>query len=126
LLYEMSAKHASSDWAGYDRSLEDFEVRSYANIYEQLGLLVRRGLVDLGDVMEALSAQVMADWFTFEPIRTHIMEISGARFAAVATDQPGIDNVYWPNFMWLAARNVEWVQQQATTPGWAALPAGDS
>ena len=55
LLYEVAAKYASGDWTGFDRSLEDFEVRGYANIYEQLGLLVRRGLVDLDDVMEAVA-----------------------------------------------------------------------
>ena len=114
LLYEVSERHASGDWTGFDRSLEDFEVRSFANIYEQLGILVRKGMIDLADVMEALSAQVMADWHTFQPIRAHIMEQAGRAFPALATDKPGIDRIYWPNFMWLASQNAEWVMQQVT------------
>jgi hypothetical protein len=123
-LYEVAAKHASGDWTDFDRSLDDFEVRGYANIYEQLGLLVQRGLVDLTDVMEAMSAQIMADWHTFEPIRTHIMDQAGRGFPGMTTDQPGIDRVYWPHFRWLAARNAEWVQRQATAPPAPVAPTG--
>src|SRR5512135_2882948 len=74
LLYEVAEKHANGNWSGFDRSLEDFEVRNFANVYEQLGLLVKKGVVDLQDVLDALSAQPMADWDTFKPIRKHIMQ----------------------------------------------------
>ena len=111
-MYEVAAKHASGNWKGFDRSLEDFEVRSFANIYEQLGLLVRKGVVDLADVMEALSAQVMADWHTFEPIRNHIIERSGQQFPSLAADQTKTDQVFWPNFKWLAAQNANWVNER--------------
>src|SRR3954451_1192533 len=73
LMYDVAARRAGGDWTGFDRSLEDFEVRNFANIYEQLGLLARRRVVDLQDVLNALSAQPMADWNTFDPIRTHII-----------------------------------------------------
>ena len=115
LLYEVAAKHSSGNWDGFDHSLEDFEVRSFANIYEQLALLVRKGVVDLPDVMEALSAQVLADWLTFQPIRRHIMDEGGKAFPELGTDRPGIDNIYWPNFQWLAAQNTEWVKRQVTS-----------
>jgi hypothetical protein len=46
-------------------------VRNFANVYEQLGLLARKDVVDLQDVLDALSAQPMADWNTFQPIRLH-------------------------------------------------------
>ena len=49
LLYELGEKHAAGDWTGFDRSLQDFEVRNFANVYEQLGLLARRGVVDVQD-----------------------------------------------------------------------------
>src|SRR3954470_1199673 len=62
LLYETAEKYADGDWGGFDRSLEDFEVRNFANIYEQLGLLAQRGVIDLRDLLDALSAQPMADW----------------------------------------------------------------
>jgi hypothetical protein len=77
-------------------------VRNFANIYEQLGLLVKKGVVDIQDVMEALSVQPYADWLTFQPIRKHIMEEAGRRVPALATNVAGIDSIYWPNFKWLA------------------------
>jgi hypothetical protein len=115
-LYDVAARYPADGWVGFDRSLDDFEVRSFANIYEQLGVLVRKGMVELPDVMEALSAQILADWHTFQPIRAHIMEQAAKAFPALATDRPGIDRIYWPNFAWLATRNGEWVQEQLTSP----------
>ena len=108
-LYEVSQRYAGSDWVGFDRSLDDFEVRNFASIYEQLGLLVRRGVIDLGEVMKALSAQPMADWATFEPIRQHITEQAGHAFPGLPTDAKGIDAIYWPSFKWLAEENRKWV-----------------
>lgn len=114
LLYEVAAKHGRGDWTGFDRSLEDFQVRNFANIYEQLGLLVKKGVIDLQDVMEALSAQPMADWQTFQPIRKHIIEESGRALPALATDQAGLDSIYWPNFKWLAEESAKWVRERAS------------
>lgn len=114
LLYEVAARHAGGDWTGFDRSLDDFQVRSFANIYEQLGLLVRKGVIDLRDVMEALSAQTMADWLTFQPIRQHIMEQAAMTFPQLASDPTSADAIYWPNFKWLAEENAKWVRQRMT------------
>ena len=117
LLYEVSAPRAGGDWAGFYRSLDDFEVRNFANVYEQLGLLVRRGVVDLADVLDALSAQPMADWAAFDPIRAHIVEEAGKGASAIAADQPGLDAIYWPNFRWLADESRKWTLQRASTVG---------
>src|SRR3954471_8425668 len=111
LLYEVAETHAGGNWTAFDRSLQDFEVRNFANIYEQLGLLARRGVVDLQDVLDALSAQPMADWKTFEPIRTHIMQEAGKASSALAQNQPGLDAIYWPNFSWLAEESRKWTLQ---------------
>ena len=124
LLYKVSEKHTGGDWTGFDRSLEDFEVRNFANIYEQLGLLVKKGVVELQDVMEALSAQPMADWLAFQPIRKHIMEEAGRAFPALATSQAGTDSIYWPNFKWLAEENGKWVRQRTSTGADARTPGG--
>ena len=115
LLYEVAEKHGRGDWTGFDRSLEDFQVRNFANIYEQLGLLVKKGVIDLQDVMEALSAQPMADWQAFQPIRKHIMEEAGRALPALATGQAGLDSIYWPNFKWLAEECARWVRERAST-----------
>jgi hypothetical protein len=112
LLYEVAARHSDGDWTGFDRSAEDFEVRNFANIYEQLGLLARKDVVDLEDVLDALSAQPMADWITFQPIRTHIMDEAGKAFPALADNRPGQEAIYWPNFAWLAEESRKWVLQR--------------
>jgi hypothetical protein len=122
LLYEVAAKHAGGDWTGFDRSLQDFEVRNFANIYEQLGLLTRRGVVDLEDVLDALSAQPMADWNTFEPIRTHIMEEAGKVAPALGSSQPGLDAIYWPHFRWLAEESRKWTLHRASAGAGAEPP----
>ena len=122
LLYEVAAKRAGGDWAGFDRSAEDFEVRNFANIYEQLGILARKGVVDLQDVLDALSAQPMADWMIFEPIRAHIMQEAGKAFPPLAGNQPGLEAIYWPNFKWLAAESRTWTLQRVSE---AAEPAID-
>jgi hypothetical protein len=117
-LYEVSAKYAGNDWQGFNRSLDDFEVRNFANIYEQLGILVKKGVLDLKEVLEAVSAQPLADWRVFEPIRKHIISEAAAAFPSLAEDSPGIDAIYWPNFKWLAGECGKWVQSQL-----AAAPA---
>jgi len=114
LLYEVADKHADGNWSGFDRSPQDFEVRNFANIYEQLGLLARKGVVDLQDVLDALSAQPMADWNTFQPIRAHIMTEAGKAFPPLAGNQPGLDAVYWPNFGWLAEESRKWTLERAS------------
>jgi len=108
----VSRKYSGGDWSGFDESLDDFEVRNFANIYEQLGLLVKKGVIELPDVMDALSAQVMADWFVFQPIRRHIIEEAAKSYPGLATDQPGVDAIYWPNFKWLAEENQKWVREK--------------
>ena len=114
LLYEVAEKHASGNWTGFDRSPQDFGVRNFANVYEQLGLLARKGVVDLQDVLDALSAQPMADWDTFQPIRTHIMQEAGKAFPALADNQPGLEAIYGPNVGWLALESRKWTLQRAS------------
>lgn len=98
-------------------------MRNFANIYEQLGLLARRGVVDLEDVLDALSAQPMADWMTFEPIRAHIIDEAVRAFPAVASDQAGADAIYWPNFKWLADESRAWTLERMST-GTGSEPPG--
>jgi hypothetical protein len=114
-LYEVSKKHSGGDWAGFDQSLDDFEVRNFANIYEQMGLLVKKGVIDLQDVLDAVSAQPMADWYVFQPIRKHIMEEAGKWIPSLATNQAGLDATYWPNFKWLAEEAEKWVWGKTST-----------
>jgi hypothetical protein len=126
LLYQVADKHARGKWTGFDQSLEDFEVRNFANIYEQLGLLVRKGVVDLQDVLDALSAQPMADWDTFLPIRQHIMDEAARDFPALAADGPGLESIYWPNFRWLADESRKWTLQRTSAAPMPRTPPADT
>lgn len=114
-LHEVSMRYSGGNWKGFDDSLDDFEVRNFANIYEQLGLLVQKGVIDLPDVMDALSAQIMADWFVFKPLRKHIIEEAAKLYPSLAANQPGVDAIYWPHFMWLAEENQKWVREKMST-----------
>jgi hypothetical protein len=114
LLYQVAEKHAGGDWTGFDRSLDEFEVRNFANIYEQLGLLVKKGVVDLPDVMEALPAQPLADWLAFQPIRKHVMEGAGKRVPELATNLAGIDSIYWLHFKWLSEESGKWIRKRTS------------
>ena len=113
-LYEVAENRAGGDWTGFDRSLQDFEVRNFANIYEQLGLLARKGVVDLRDVLDALSAQPLADWNTFAPIRARIMHEAAKAFPSLTDDNAGVEAIYWPNFKWLAEESRGWTLQQVS------------
>jgi glycine/D-amino acid oxidase-like deaminating enzyme len=110
-LYEVAARYSDGDWTGFDRSLDDFEVRAFANFYEQLGLLVRKGVIELDDVMEAFSAQPMADWSVFAPVRRHIIDEAAVALPALSATATA-DALYWPNFGWLAAENSGWISRQ--------------
>ena len=114
LLYRVAAERSNGEWTGFDRSLEDFEVRNFANIYEQLGLLVKKGVVDLQDVLDALSAQPLGDWTVFESIRQHVIEEARRAFPALAGNQAGLDAIYWPNFRWLAEESRKWTLARAS------------
>lgn len=114
MLYRVAAERSDGDWTGFDRSIEDFEVRNFANIYEQLGLLVKKGVVDLEDVLDALSAQPLADWQVFEPIRLHVMEEASRAFPALAGNQAGLDAIYWSNFKWLAEESRKWTHARTS------------
>ena len=72
------------------------------------------GLVDVEDVPNALSAQPMADWIAFEPIRAHIMQEAAKASSAPVDNQPGLDAIYWPNFKWLAEGSRKWTLQRAS------------
>src|SRR3954447_1823060 len=122
LMYDVAERHSGGDWTGFDRSLQDFEVRNFANIYEQLGLLARRGVVDLQDVLNAVSAQPMADWNTFDPIRTHIMQEAGKTSSELADNQSGLDAIYWPNFAWLAEESRKWTLQRTSATAMTTSP----
>ena len=43
------------------------------------------------------------------------MEEAAKKFPLLATDLQGIDEIYWPNFKWLADENLKWIGRQVHT-----------
>jgi hypothetical protein len=67
-------KAATSEWKGYDDSLEDFESRAFAYQYELIGQMVVAGTLDYDLVRDFLQFSVVADWNAFQPLDAHLQE----------------------------------------------------
>jgi hypothetical protein len=63
-----------ANWEGFDDSLEDFEARNFAYIYELIGQLTKEGIVDLSTIRNALQYLIIVDWDAFSPLSKHLME----------------------------------------------------
>ena len=89
-MHEVVRKYGKKNWAGFDDSLDDFEARNFAYIYELLGQLIRDGILDGPTVMNALQYLVVFDWNAFAPLSNYLMRRYKLRVNA------------WQNFEWLA------------------------
>jgi hypothetical protein len=89
-MYEAVKKYAGNNWKDFDDSLDDFQVRNFAYVYELIGQLAREKIIDLDMVVNALQYLVIVDWQTFSPLCKHLLERYGL---AVNPRQ---------NFQWLA------------------------
>ena len=89
-LYDVVKEYAPRNWEGFEGTLEDFEVRNFAYIYELMGQLAREGIVDLTTLRNSLQYLVVYDWQTFAPIAKFLMESY-----KIAVNP-------WGNFEWLA------------------------
>jgi hypothetical protein len=66
-MYETLRRFKETGWTGAFESLEDFEVRDFAQIYELIGVMSNQGLIDTDVVAEVLQFTVVQDWETFQP-----------------------------------------------------------
>lgn len=73
-MHDIVKKYSAQNWEGFDDTLEDFEARNFAYMYELIGQLAREGLLDLGTVKNALQYLVVVDWDVFTPLNKHLME----------------------------------------------------
>ena len=83
----------ASNWEGFDDSLEDYEARDFAYIYELVGQLAREDIVDLDLLRSTFQYLVVWDWDAFSPFAKHFME------------RNKISVHPWQNFEWLAGEN---------------------
>jgi Domain of unknown function (DUF4760) len=71
-----------------------------ANGYEQLGILVKRGVVDKDMLLDAYAWVILANWKKMEPGLALSREVTGS-------------NAIWENFEYLAVISEDWVKEHA-------------
>ncbi|MGA2665214.1 MAG: hypothetical protein ABSF83_09745 [Nitrososphaerales archaeon] len=98
--YKVIEKYRADDWAGFDDSPEDFEVRNFAYQYELYGQMVRDDLIDFSMVAEMLQYVVVTDWKVFEPVSEHFKERWGVRVSP------------WHNFQRLSERSEKYLSKR--------------
>ncbi len=89
-MHDTIRKYKEMNWEGFDDSLEDFEARNFAYIYELIGQFARENITDLSTVASALQYLVVTDWNAFRPLSEHLM----SRFNLKVNP--------WGSFEWLA------------------------
>jgi hypothetical protein len=89
-MYDTIAKYSARNWEGFIGTLEDFEARNYAYMFELFGQLIRDNVIDLQTVMNSLKYIVVTDWRTMEPMIRYL------------NAQYGLKLNPWGNFEWLA------------------------
>ena len=99
-MHDVIKNARDANWQGFDDSLEDFEARNFAYIYELIGQLTKEGIVDLGTIQNALQYLVTVDWDAFAPLSKHLME----RYKLTVNP--------WGNFEWLAEETMRHLQRR--------------
>ncbi len=102
-MHELVKRFAESNWNGVFESEEDFEVRHFVQIYELIGTMARRNVVDREIVLDSLQHQVIRDWEVFQP---HLRMLA-ARYGVTAD--------YFVSFEWLASESKQRFPASAAT-----------
>lgn len=90
-MYQMVKKYQASNWEGFDDSLDDFEIRNFAYMYDLFGQLAKEGLIDIETLVKTFKFLAVLDWQAFEPVSKHIMKRYNFK-----------QNEIFSNFEWLA------------------------
>ncbi len=104
-VYDTVKKYGAVNWEGFVGSLEDFEARNYAYMFELFGQLVKDGVIDLKTMMNALKYIVVYDWKTMEPMIRYLNGMYGLKANP------------WGNFEWLAKETENYLKLQAEQLG---------
>jgi hypothetical protein len=99
-VYDSMKKYGEKNWEGFIGTLDDFEARNYAYMFELFGQLVKDGIVDLRTVMNALKYIVVYDWKTLEPMVRYLNGVYKLK------GNP------WENFEWLANETERYLKAQ--------------
>ncbi len=110
-VYDTVKKYGERNWEGFVGTMEDFEARNYAYMFELFGQLVKDGIVDLKTIMNALKYIVVYDWKTMEPMIRYL----NGKYNLKANP--------WANFEWLATETEKYLKLQEAQLGPAVTPA---
>lgn len=99
-MYDVVAKYGPKNWEGFLGTMDDFEVRNYAYMFELLGQLVKDGIIDLKTVMNALKYIVVVDWNTMAPLVKYLNGVYKLKLNP------------WENFEWLAKETENFLKQK--------------
>lgn len=99
-MYDVVAKYGSKNWEGLLGTMDDFEVRNYAYMFELMGQLVKDGIIDLKTVMNALKYIVVVDWNTMAPLVKYLNGVYKLKLNP------------WENFEWLAKETENFLKQK--------------
>jgi hypothetical protein len=113
-MYDTVDKYSKVNWEGFVGTMEDFEARNYAYMYELFGQMVKDGIVDLKTVMNVLKWIVVIDWRKMEPLIRYLNK------------QYNLKGNPWGNFEWLANETQKYLNaleaQQTPVEPMGALP----
>ncbi len=99
-MFEILERFRATNWADAFETEEDLEVRNFAYLYELIGLMVEKGLVDLELVLDTLQYLVVRDWQVFAPHAAYIKGKYDVAFDA------------WGRFEWLAEQAQEHLEKE--------------
>jgi hypothetical protein len=99
-VYDSMKKYGEKNWEGFIGTMDDFEARNYAYMFELFGQLVKDGIVELKTVMNVLKYIVVYDWTTMEPMIRFLNKTYGLK------SNP------WENFQWLAKETESYLRAQ--------------
>lgn len=105
-MHDSINKFSKNNWEGFDDSIDDFEARNFAYMYELMGQLVKDKIVDKETILNALQYLVIVDWDGFAPLLEHLRERYSERFKEAITNP-------WQNFQWLAEESRKYLTEKA-------------
>ncbi len=110
-MHEIVKQFVATGWKDAFESEEDFEVRHFVQIYELIGTMARRNVIDVQLVIDSLHYQVVRDWEVFQP---HL-KVLAARY--------GAGPEYFESFRWLATESSKRFPAAAATVATPLVPS---
>ncbi len=102
-MWQTVKKYQAADWKDFDDSIDDFEIRNFAFMYDLFGELAKDGLIELETMAKTFKFLVALDWEAFEPAAKHMMKRYNLK-----------QNEMFSNFQWLAKETERLLKQKGS------------